>query len=454
MQPSDSSVPRTIVRCSPLLLRTALFVATLILLTSSFDIFLVFNAGGNYRFCQILALLLIILAIFKSRWTPVIPILGIIPMTIWLMIQILFIPVASFWPKSLAYCLWLLVNIGFIFACVQLFSERSEALLILLRTYIYSFALIASFGILQFAMPLLGFPGLLVTQWWIPDRLARANAFSYEPSYFATFLLIGFVLIGSLRRSHSSLLSPKNMLIVYVITGTGIFVSSSRMGIVFLLIDVVLSQGTSWLSAGRNLMRCKLVPSKIKALIPSACLAIFGLAACSVLINMENRAAIALMFLNGTGISGTAAHSVDERENSLSETLAVFLDHPLIGRSLGGVSSAIADREGTVVQTFEDSKRFEGMSVFAEVLAASGIIGVIPFVWFLAATIWKPLALSRRVSPQYSSLLCGLVRSFIFAWAILEFNQNVLRPYLWVHLAILATVYAAARSNTSLTLSL
>ena len=157
---------------------------------------------------------------------------------------------------------------------------------------------------------------------------------------------------------------------------------------------------------------------------------------------LENNPAVMLMFLNGTGLSDTAAHSVVERESAFADTLQVFLDHPLAGRSLGGVSSSIADLHGQEIQSFGDLKQFEGMNVFAEVLAASGVIGVIPFVVFLVVTIRKPIRLARVMEPSYAGLLHGLVRSLFFAWAILQFNQNLLRPYLWVHLAILASVYA------------
>ena len=87
------------------------------------------------------------------------------------------------------------------------------------------------------------------------------------------------------------------------------------------------------------------------------------------------------------------------------------------------------------------------MSVFAEVLAASGVIGMVPFACFVITTIWKPVRLARLVTPFYSVLLSGLVRALLFAWMILQFNQNILRPYLWAHIAILATVYAAARQS-------
>ena len=442
-------IKRKAITFSPSLQSFAVLVAVLILLTSSFDIFLILNAGGNYRFCQMIAPALIVLAIVKARWGWKIPTLGIVPLGIWLLAQVLFIPVTSFWPKSLAYCVWLLLNIGLMFAYVQLFSDNQRALCTLLRWYVYSFGLIAAFGIVQFILPLVGLPGPLVKQWWIPGSLARANGFSYEPSYFATYLLIGFVFVGSLRRARSTLLSSRALLGIWGLTAVGIVVSSSRMGIVFLLIDVFLAQVRPWLSVAGDIGRSRIVPSKLRRLIPSLALAtlVVALLAGAVTI-LENRPAITLMFLNGTGVSGTAAHSVIEREDSLEETVAVFLEHPVIGRSLGGVSSAIAEREGETIHSFEDSKNFEGMSVFAEILAGSGIVGVVPFLCFIAVTIWKPLALARTTQPFYSSLLCGLVRSLVFAWAILQFNQNVLRPYLWIHLAILAAVYAAARAST------
>ena len=451
---SLSTVGRKKIQFSRSLQSTALLVAVLILLTSSFDVFLILNAAGNYRFCQMIAPVLIILALIKATWGSTVPTLGLVPLAIWLLVQVVFVPVASFWPKSIAYCLWLSLNIGLMFAYVQLFSENQRALRTVLRWYVYSFGLIAAFGIVQFILPLLGLPGPLVIQWWIADNLARANGFSYEPSYFATYLLIGSVFVSSLWRARSTLLSSRALLGIYGFTVVGVVVSSSRMGIVFLLIDLFLSQLRPWLSAVRDVGRFRVVPSKMRALIPSLVLTILlAILLGGTAMVLERRPALMLMFLNGTGLSDTAAHSVVEREKSLEETVAVFLEHPLIGRSLGGVSSAIADREGEAVHSFEDSKNFEGMSVFAEILAASGVVGFVPFLYFLVVTIWKPLALARVALPFYSPLLHGLVRSLVFAWAILQFNQNVLRPYIWVHLAILATVYAAARASTPHTAS-
>ena len=425
--------------------RIAIVTVVVILLTSSFDIFLILEAGGNFRFCQIIAVLPVLLAILKVARGGSIPVLGALPLSIWLIFQISFIPTTDFWPKSIGYCLWLLLNLGLMFACVQLFSHDLRSLITILRWYAYSFALVTLFGIVQFLLPLLGTGAPLVKQWLIPGMLARVNGFSYEPSYFATYLLIGFVFTGSLRRSRSSLLPSRSLLAIHCLTAIGIILSSSRMGIVFLFVDVFLSQLRPWLSLAADFIKLRITLAKLRALAFSLLAIAF---ICAIVaggsIAITNNPTLAVLLLNGTGISDTASHSVIERENALEETFNVFLQHPLAGRSLGGVSAAIADLKGETIHSFEDSKDFEGMSVFAEALAASGVIGIIPFICFLITTFRKPLQLARGASPFYRVLLYALLRSLLFAWAILQFNQNMLRPYLWTHLAILATVYAAA----------
>jgi len=426
--------------------RFAIIAAILICFTSSFDIFLVINAGGNYRFCQVVLAPLIVLGVIKVLWTDrLVLVLGSLWLSIWFLFQVTFIPVTTFWPKSVGYCLWLLLNIGMIFCFVQLFSDNAQALRTLVRWYLYSFVFVAILGILQFLLPILGLQGIFITQWWIPGVLPRVNGFSYEPSYFACYLLIGFVLVSSLIRAQSPVLSSKTLRTFYCLIAMGIIVSSSRLGIVFLLVEVLIAGITPWLSFFADLKRLRIVRAKIRLLVPSLLVFTFILLLVAGAMTLIRRSPVLLLvFLNGTGVSNTAAHSVIERENSLRETIAVFVQHPFIGRSLGGISSAIAEYEGSSIRSFEDAKKIEGMSVFAEVLAASGVIGFIPFLCFLVVTIRSPLRLARVAPPFYSSLLRGLVRSLVFTWAILQFNQNVLRTYLWVHIAILATVYAAA----------
>jgi hypothetical protein len=435
---------------SPPVNQVSIIIAVLIFLTSSFDVFLVLEAGGNYRFCQLITPLLLLMAFAKALRGRIVPVLGALPLSIWLGFQILFIPSTDFWPKSLAYCVWLFLNIGMIFAFVQLFSESATSLLTIFRWYLYSFGLLAAFGIVQFFLPVLGLASPYVQQWWIPGELPRVNGLSYEPSYFATYLLTGFVITGCLLRSRSSLLPRATLLAVHLLTGVGIVLSSSRMGIVFLFFEMLLTRLKPWGAWFKTLLRRRPITFRPRALMASFfVIAFISTLGIGVAETMESNPALVFVFLNGTGVSDTAAHSVIQREGAFEATIAVFLKHPFIGRSLGGVSAAIADLEGENVRSFKDSKDFEGMSVFAEALAASGVIGVLPFVGFLITTFRQPWRMARVAPTLERGLLDALLRSLAFEWAILQFNQNMLRPYLWIHLALLAAVYAHARQSVN-----
>jgi O-antigen ligase len=160
--------------------------------------------------------------------------------------------------------------------------------------------------------------------------------------------------------------------------------------------------------------------------------------------------ATAKVLLNGTGVMGTGAHSVTEREDHLDSTIAIVAAHPWMGRSLGGVTEAIAGLSGTRPMNFEESKYFEGQSVFGEVAAASGIPGMVPFLCFVLITTVAPLRLANRTNPHEAAWLRALVIALVFEWAILQFNQNILRVYLWVHIAVLSTAYAAVSRRQNL----
>src|ERR1700761_8857343 len=131
------------VSLSPLLQRLAMVTAGIAILTSSFDIFLVIEAGGNYRLCQVMVPILLALALLRARYAGETPTLGATPLCFWLTFQVLFIPTTGFWPKSLGYCLWLMLNYALLFSFVQLFSDSVVGLNTLLRWYVVSFALIA-----------------------------------------------------------------------------------------------------------------------------------------------------------------------------------------------------------------------------------------------------------------------------------------------------------------------
>jgi hypothetical protein len=421
--------------------------AGLVFFTSSFDLFLNINIGPNIRIAQFFVLVLLAAALLTHRLgrTMEIP-LGGLYLIAWCAVQLAFVPVAEFWQKSLAYCLWLALDIALSFALVNLFAGDSRNLQTLLKLYLASFAFISAFGIVQFISPILGGPALLVEQWWLPGRVPRVNGFSYEPSYYATYLIMGLVCLGSLRRSGMVEYLSRQLTFVYLLIFLALLICFSRMGVVFALIEVSIAPLTRLWKIVKHpglVLGFRLSGWKMLALAV-VLLAAYSSVTRAVAWFLDDPETVEIL-VSGTGLLGTASHSVDEREDHLHGTLLTIAHHPWMGQSLGGITESIAEYNGLRPQHFEETKIFEGQSVFAEVAAASGIPGSIPFLCFLAVTIVAPLRLAARSSPRYAAWLRALVLALIFEWAILQLNQNILRLYLWVHIALLATVYSAAR---------
>lgn len=408
------------------------------MLMSSFDIFGVINVGITIRLGQLVLLVPIAagvrVALLKRARRP----LGWWSLIAWTAFVLAFAPNTTFLARNIGYCIWLLYSVALIFATVQLFTTL-EQVEWLMRWYLYSFLVVALFGIWQFVAPLIGVGAPLVMQWWIPDRLARVNGFSYEPSYFATYMLIGWVLSAALVQHESHVLPRRHLRIVLAACTVAMIVSSSRSA--WLVTALWWAQYP--LRLGLRLLRGRV---SLQALGYSLALAIVLIAAVLVLLAVGPRNA--LFLLAGTGIEGSTTHSLAARSGAAFDTFRVFVDSPFVGYSLGGVAAAIGHLHGVTVTTFEDAKFFEGNTVFLEVLAASGVVGFLAFAAYLYALIVRPFRLAATVTARGPrSLIIAMTWALVFVLVMLQFNQNILRPYLWIHIAVLSALYAVVRAD-------
>ena len=321
-----------------------MFAAAIVFFTSSFDTFLSIDLGPNVRIAQLVALILVAGALLTHRmgFSMEMP-LGAPWLLAWCAVQLAFVPVAVFWQKSLAYFVWLVLNIALSFAMVNLFAGNFVRLQTLLKLYLGSFVFAAGFGIVQFVLPIVGGPALLVEQWWLPGRVPRVNGFSFEPSYYATYLIMGLVCLGSLRRSGISDFRTKTWTFAYLLIVLAMILCSSRIGIAFVILELAIQPV-------RRLARVLRRPSLVlgfhfsgrKILIAGACIClacIGGIRAVDWLA--ENPGTVRVM-LWGTGLLGTASHSVDERQDHFDDTIQAIADHPWMGSSLGGVTESVA----------------------------------------------------------------------------------------------------------------
>ncbi|RSL16402.1 hypothetical protein EDE15_1915 [Edaphobacter aggregans] len=413
------------------------------LLTSSFDLALVVNVGGTVRASQVALLVVCFggMIVMQQKLRFISPI-GFPALVVWGIVQTLFLPFSSFLIKGVTYNIWLWYNIVALACVVQLYY-RSGYTYSLVRFYVGSFGAIAVFGLYQFVAPLTGLPAFLVTQFWLP-HLARINGFSYEPSYFATYMLLGWVTLLHLLIARVEGFSSSTWKVIFAIETIALVLSSSRTAWLFMSLEAAL-RIIPVVSSALLLQLKRLSVGKWRVNRWQLLVFPLGILMFMVIprIDMILRDYNLLFLLSGTGLQGTTAHSVDDRAGAFSDTLQVFRENPFIGRSLGGVSPSIAALHGFHPQTMEESKEYEGLSVFAEVLASSGLIGIIPFLIFLYQTTVFPRKLGKLFRKDaFGQMLLALCRAMTYGWLILQLNQNILRPYVWLHLTIICVVAA------------
>jgi hypothetical protein len=402
--------------------------------TVSFDILFVMNVGPNIRASQLFFLVIIFNSFGSLLFKRVVIPKGIISLLLWLFFIILFIPNSGFIPKGIGYALWLILNIAIIFSLVQTISNVND-LRFYISWYVYSFVFVASFGLIQFFGGLYGYGNqLLVETWWVPGILPRINGFSYEPSFFATYLLIGWVMVAYFLKHHIYLIPVARLRVFFLVMTLALCLSGSRLGLLFMLFWYLQYPIVSFI---RLLTTC-LYQKDFTILFISIATPLIAIYTYNVAASSDLFQALAF----GVGLGGVSSHSISDRVSGFYGLIQIFMDSPIIGYSLGGLSYALGNLEGINVTNFSEAK-LEGNGVFLEVLAASGIFGFIPFCVYIYSICLSPFSLAKKQSNhEVSGLLRALALALVFELAIIQPNQNILRPYLWLHIAILSAVYA------------
>jgi hypothetical protein len=418
------------------------------LFTVSFDIFLAANiAGFTFRITFMFQGVFIILALLTVMNNERIALpLGFYSLLIWTLFILIFIWNSPLISRSLLYAFWLMFFVVMIVASVNLIRNEQMCIKVL-RWYLISFGLIGGFGIFQFLLGAVGITPPLFRNAVIGGLgLPRIHAFSYEPSYFASYMLIGWVMtLAMLIRNRSGLqrIMPRRwMIAIFMCITVAIILSMARPVIAFMAIAALFYLGY---------LALKLIMGKATLFEAKSLVICFMAVIAGSLIFYDTIIPYADIFLGGTGMFGTATHSYDMRWQDLRDTLAVFAESPIIGHSLGGVAPAIAEMYGINATDNEIAKGYEGLMIFAEVLAASGIIGFIPFVLYIAKIIIKPLKLFREM-PEGTMKECILALSLglIAEIIILQYNQNILRAYLWAHIGLVSVFYGVITSSKRL----
>lgn len=418
-------------------------LVVLALFTASFDKFMVIDIGGTVRIAQVMMLLVTIVSLghviqYRTiNWPK-----GGSSLALWCMIQGVLITQSNSPVISLGLYLLLLSMVAFLFAVVQLYG-RSKWLELLMKWYLLSFIFVCAFGVIQLISPPLHLGAPLVAQWIKPKVFARLNGFSYEPSYFATYLVLGWITLIDLRVNKSKIIEGRGWLWLVILCSVVLFMSTSKTAWIIMIFEFM----ARLFPMARRIFRQQIIRTKNGLLlIPLPRIRIlFSIVAVVILASisliMVSRIVDPIVFLGGTGISHSGAHSVNDRVDGLKDTWRVIEEHFWVGRSLGGVPASIAALHGQDVTNVSELRQFWGFPVILDVFAASGLIGFIPFAYFLWAITFGQRTLMKGAQlDERAKWLHALIRAFAVEWVALLADQNILRIYFWFHITVMMTV--------------
>lgn len=394
------------------------------------DVFFVIPVGGfTLRLFQLVMLPIVVKGLLECLRRPVRPV-GFGYLIVWTAFVLLFVPNTTLLNRSVFYGAWLVFSVLMVLGLTAVI-DTPDKFRTVVQWYVYSFVFSAVFGLSQILLPLVGIRPLLVQEWWFADSLARINGFTYEPSYYATYMLTGWVLVDYLRYKKYDL---RHLNLAYWLITVALILCSSRSGWILMLLW--LSVRTFW-----YLKENRISVLKSSALIAGVAIVLVGITR----INIGFGAADASFLVKGLGLmDDDPSHSSQGRWDIAMQTLRIYLDHPLVGVSLGGVAPAIAQQNNSTVGDNDDAKANEGMCTTIEVLAASGTIGFCFYVLYISRVIKGGLRI-----PTEKPVTRAFAWALIFLLLILQVDQNILRSYVWFHIGLLSAICAASTPNCS-----
>jgi O-antigen ligase len=287
-------------------------------------------------------------------------------------------------------------------------------------------------------------------------QLGRINGLTYEPSYYVTYLVPGTILITLMALFLDE---KRGRMIFYSLTASLMLLvlifSTSKLGIVESVTVILLA-----ILVGVFLKLFKVL-KEVNLKRNVSYFVAFTVFFAAIFYVSGNIGSIVNFLFPGKGeerisylektekiLASSKETSFDIRLSQFKETLGIALENPLLGKSLGGVAPYRALKNGMNPKNNDDVKQFEGMNIFAEMLAGFGIIGFLLMLGFIILISYDGVRLGiKALASNYkvSIILIGLVLGFLLELFFLMFNQNVLRLYLWNHITLLALAIEKAR---------
>lgn len=415
-----------------------------LIFTLSFDVLLSVGIGPfTLRIANLFALLIFVIVIserlFKGRLNFVLDTSITIPAFFLLFFAVVSLYQSLNLEKSVGYLIWFIFDIVVVYlGTANFFSSNSSLLKAGIKMHVIAGALIAFFGLFQLFGTALGIQGLTFerTQWFLPG-IPRISAFSYEPSYFAFFVLEILAIVVVFWTQGSLLFKRWVMIPIFLVLVLALFFSTSRTAWagLFVLYLYALFQVT----LKRDLRKRRFLWFLGGTILLLFCAAMF------IILYLPSEyfsklGTIFLMAFNFSEVSSTAP-----RLQSMAQAFQVFLRSPLIGVGIGGYGAYVVNELGV----WGDPFKIVPSNMWMEVLAETGVLGFGALFW-LVFSFWRGMKKTQKLvlnefwRTAVEAYKVSVLIIFLIAF---QFAQTLYRMDVWFLLGMAIAVKRIASST-------
>ncbi|MFD1383500.1 O-antigen ligase family protein, partial [Rhodanobacter aciditrophus] len=297
---------------------------------------------------------------------------------------------------------------------------------------IYSFFAVGAYACIQLILSFFGINDPFANQKL--SFMVRPNAFAYEPSFYALFMV-------------PMVFYFNNLYLIYKARGVGFRV---------LLLNIFYLASTSTGTVFAYIIYLMMSISKIQRLLPYIVLVLL-----LIILSYPFFSDIYDTFFFKFFRWDFYNHwSFRERWGQIVNSYFVFKDNPIFGVGLGGVGMYIFERYSQgqdyylrASETLLTFKSFDPMNVTTEILASQGVFGVVCYLIFLLFLFGKvKYAIKRAQLNEEKAMLKSLLVATVLMLVVLQFNQGVFRTYIWVQMAVLYSASMHVLSGRRLSL--
>ena len=265
-------------------------------------------------------------------------------------------------------------------------------------------------------------------------NLPRAAGTFHNPNTFATFLMCGTVLLISILMTCRVALWRKFLLWLAVALGlAGLAVTFSR---------------ANWVATGVGVATILVLTKNVRYAVYGAIGALAAILATKEFVPiadhiLERFVSIFTLFQQ-FGEAGRASGS--GRVYFALAGFEMFLDHPLLGAGWRAFPVLFDQYKSMDFPHWIPTK--ESHTLFANILAELGLVGIIASTWIVVRTLRAGLrGVKEIVDPYLRGVMFGLVAAFIGFQVSLSFTADFGNNYLWFFTGLIFAVNAIDRTQ-------